>query len=187
MSRLKEQFGTTISTLETEVEQLAVADETESVWNLRGRENIISQMRRMITKAQETIYLVAWEQVLDEIKQELEDATERGVHIVIISCGTFDINVSAYYQHTFEEEIGRTDDSSVDLVIDSNEVLVGETLPDDTCQAAWARNAGLVSVSEEYIRHEVYLHKIIARLGEGAIETLREALAEGLLEVPYKY
>ncbi len=84
----------------------------------------------------------------------------------------FDISL---YRHAFEEHIVCAGDNSINLVVDGVEVLVGETLPPDACQAAWSRNPGLILITEEYIRHEIYLHKIVERLEEtAAVSTLAE-------------
>jgi hypothetical protein len=65
------------------------------------------------------------------------------------------------------------------------EVLVGQLEPAETCQAAWSHSPALILVTEEYIRHEVYLHKIIARFGPTMAAELKVALMEGLQEVPH--
>ena len=75
-------------------------------------------------------------------------------------------------------------DSSIGLVIDGAEVLVGETLPTDACRAAWSRSAGLVRVAEEQVRQSPS-RVIIERLGEPAPARLREALPARLQEVPH--
>ncbi len=64
-------------------------------------------------------------------------------------------------------------------------MLVGATLPPDSCQAFWSHNTGLVFITEEYIRHEVYLHKIIEQFGEAEAKALKQALTAGLQEIPY--
>ncbi|MFQ5859493.1 MAG: TrmB family transcriptional regulator [Anaerolineae bacterium] len=185
LTRLKGQFDDTLSTLKAEIESLATAGRPESIWNLRGRAPILSRARAMIARAQKSAYLVAWAQTIREVQAELETAAGRGVRTVAISCGEIELAVGSHYRHAFEEDVVRVDDSSINLVVDGAEVLVGETLPAGECQAAWSRNAGLVFITEEYIRHEVYLHKIIEQLGEEGAAGLREAFAEGLEEVPY--
>jgi sugar-specific transcriptional regulator TrmB len=185
LSQLKGQFDETLSTLETEIDNLTVAGQPESIWNLQGQASILNRARAMIARAQSSVSLAAWAQTIRALQAGLEAAAARGVRIVIISCGEIELAVGAHYCHAFEEHIGRADDNSINLVVDGVEVLVGETEPAVECRAAWSRNAGLVLVTEEYIRHEVYLHKIIERLGEALRDQLREALAEGLREVPY--
>jgi sugar-specific transcriptional regulator TrmB len=186
LARLQEQFDDTPSSLEAEIEHLSSASQPESIWNLHGRGPILSRARAMIAGARESAYLATWDQTLHELQAELETAVERGVRVVIISCGGTELAVGLYYRHAFEEHICRSGDSSINLAIDGTEALVGETSPVAECRAAWSRNTGLVLVTEEYIRHEVYLHKIIERLGETQAAELREAFVEGLSQVPYQ-
>ncbi len=185
LPRLQEQFDGALSTLEAELDKLSTAQMTESIWNLRGREDILRRARTMIANAQECIHLVGWSETLGELRAELEAAARRGVQVVIISCGESDLAVGRHYHHAFEKDLVQGCDSSLDVVADGMEVLVGETLPAETCQAAWSHSSALVLVTEEYIRHEVYLHKIIERFGETMTAELRKALAEGLREVPH--
>lgn len=187
LSQLKRQFNDALSTLEAETENLATVGRPESIWSLQGRAVILGRARAMIDRAQQSIYLAAWTQTIREVQRELEAAHDRGLRVIVISCGETELAVSLHYRHAFEEHICRAGDSSINLVIDSVEALVGETLPVDECRAAWSRNTGLVLITEEYIRHEVYLHKIIERLGEAEAAKLREALVEGLREVPYQF
>lgn len=185
LARLQEQFDGALSTLDDELSKIATAQVTESIWNLRGREDILRRARSMIAKAQERIYAVGWGEVLNELQPELEAAARRGVRIIIISCGESDLAVGNRYRHAFEQDLVQSCDSSLNLLVDGMEVLVGETQPAETCEAAWSHSPALIHITEEYIRHEVYLHKIIARFGETRGAELREALAEGLCEVPH--
>ena len=118
-------------------------------------------------------------------RPELEVAARRGLRIVVISCGESDLRVGKHYHHAFEKDLVQGCDSSLNVVVDSMEVLVGQTQPPETCEASWSHSAALILITEEYIRHEVYLHKIIERFGETMTAELREALAEGLREVPH--
>ncbi len=182
---LQEQFDGALARLDDELSQLPAAEASDNIWNLRGRQDILQRARSMIENAEESIYLVGWGETLKELKPELEAADQRGRRIVIISCGESHLAVGKQYQHAFEKEIVQGCDSSLNLVIDGMEVLVGETQPAENCQAAWSRSPALIQITEEYIRHEVYIHKIIARFGEKLAGELRQALAEGLREVPH--
>lgn len=186
LSHLGQEFDNTLASLKASVEDIPSAVQSDSIWTLRSRETILAKMREMISKAQQTVYLVGWTQAVEQVKDVLETVTVRGVRTIAITCGQeFELSVTMHYRHAFEQDICRVDDNSINLVIDGSEVLVGETLPADTCQAGWSRNAGLILATEEYIRHEVYLHKIINRLGQTQEAALREAFAEGLAEIPY--
>lgn len=185
VTHLQEQFDGTLSTLEAELRKVSTARATESMWNLRGRGDILRRARTMISHAQESIYLVGWGETLQELQPELEAASHQGIRIVVISCGESRLKVGKHYQHAFEAELVQQCDTSLNVVVDGLEALVGQTEPAETCQAAWSHSPALVLVTEEYIRHEVYLHKIIERFGPTMAAKLKDALAEGLREVPH--
>ena len=186
-SQLKETFNGNLSTLETEIEQLTTQEQPEVLWNVRGREAILTRARGMIRQAERSIYLVAWAETLTTLKEELETADQRNVRIIIISCGEIDPLPGIHYCHAFEEDIVQTGSESINMVVDSQAVLTGEIAAGDDCIAVWSRNRGLIFTTEEYIRHEVYLHKIIERFTETEAKTLQTALTAGLKEIPYAW
>ena len=103
----------------------------------------------------------------------------------MISCGEGAPPIGKHYHHAFEAELVEQCDTSLNVVVDGKEALVGQTEPAETCQAAWSHSPALILITEEYIRHEVYLHKIIERFGPSRAAELKAALAEGLREVPH--
>ena len=167
------------------LKRVATAGRTKSLWNLYGRESIMKRARSMIARAENAVYLVAWAETLQSLRADLAAAVARGVRLIIISCGDTEAMPGIHYCHAFESEIVRVEADPINLVVDGREVLAGETHPADNCYAFWSHNTNLVQVTEEYIRHEVYLHKIIERLGVTDAETLQNALADGLAEIPY--
>jgi sugar-specific transcriptional regulator TrmB len=185
LAHLREQFNGTLSTLDTELGKVKTAPTAESIWNLRGREDILRRAKTMVSRAQESIYLVGWGDSLRQLQPELEAAVRRGIRIVMISCGEGAPSIGKHYHHAFEAELVQQCDTSLNVVVDSMEVLVGQIEPSETCQAAWSHSAALILITEEYIRHEVYLHKIIERFGSSLSAELKDALAEGLREVPH--
>lgn len=182
---LKEQFNDRLSILEVEIERLETMGRSENLWNLRGQESILNRARSMIARAQKSVYLVAWAETLQLLKIDLETAVNQNRRVVIISCGNTEAMPGIHYCHAFEDEIVQIESGSINLVVDGQEVLVGATSPADSCQAFWSHNTDLINITEEYIRHEVYVHKIIEQFGESEAEALQSALADGLKEIPY--
>jgi len=184
LAQLQEQFDGALSILDKELSQIETNQENESTWNLRGRDSILQRARTMIARSQESVYVVGWGETLENLKPALEEACQRGVRAVIISCGDFDFSGGRLYRHAFEAELVSQCDTTINLVVDGMEVLIGSTQPADTCEAAWSHNQALIQITEEYIRHEVYLQKIVERFGSTHKNLLREALIEGSGEVP---
>ncbi len=186
LAQLREDFDSSLSALDSELTQLPDTQLAENIWNLRGREDILRRAQSMITKAQQSVYIVGWGEPLRALQRELEAASTRRIRVVLITCGEYKLAMAKHYHHAFEKELVQEKcENSLNVVVDSAEVLIGKTSPAETCQAAWSRSAALVFITEEYIRHEVYIHKIVERFGEALHEGLRAALLEGLQEVPY--
>lgn len=183
---LEEQFTDKLSILEVEIERLETMGRSENLWNLRGQDSIMNRARSMIARAEKSVYLVAWAEILQSLRADLETAVNQDLRVVIVSCGDTETMPGLHYCHAFEEEIVQIEVGSINLVVDGQEVLVGATSPPNSCQAFWSHNTDLINITEEYIRHEVYLHKIIERFGESEVEALKSALADGLQEVPYE-
>ena len=86
LAHFQEQFDGALSTLGAELKQIR-PQATESIWNLRGRDDILRRARAMVAQAQDLIYLVGWRDTLRTLQPELEAAARRGIRIVVISCG----------------------------------------------------------------------------------------------------
>jgi sugar-specific transcriptional regulator TrmB len=186
LARLRTEFDDSLKSLEDEIANLSARATLESIWTIQGRDNILAKARVMIKEAKESVYLAAWDYVIQRMQAELEEASARGIRVIVVSCGELNLAVGTLYRHHFQEQLCPEDDSSIDLVIDGREILVGEALLGDAGQAAWTRNAGLVMVAEEYIRHEVYIQKLIERLGPGVLDQVQAAFVEGLAEIPHR-
>ncbi len=55
------------------------------IWNIEGRENILSKAEYMIFDAEQSIVLSGWTEDLLLLRVALEDAVSRGVEIIITS------------------------------------------------------------------------------------------------------
>lgn len=186
LSQLQDKFDSTLSILDKELPLLENDNPMESTWNLRGLDAILERVRLMISRAQECVYLVGWADTLLAIQPELEVCANKGIRIVVISCGDFSMDGISQYRHAFESALVDSCDNSLNVVVDGKEVLIGSVSPVETCEAAWSRNSALIQITEEYIRHEVYLHKIIERFSLSQAGPLRIALSSGLREIPHR-
>ncbi len=184
-NRMRGNFDHTLESLESEIQQITSGNPPEGIWNLHCQEAILNKAREMVRNARHSIYLVAWAQIIERLRPDLEATEGRGVRIIVISCGEIRATPGIHYRHSFEAHVVCQDDSSINLVVDQAEALLGETAPADQCRAAWTRNTGIVRITEEYIRHEVYLHKIIEGLEGREDAMLGKAFADGLREVPH--
>ena len=62
------------------------------------------------------------------------------------------------------------------MVADSRECLMG-TITDGGVQGARSRNPGFVMLAEDYIKHDVYIMKIVERFGDALTRRFGEGYA----------
>ena len=60
------------------------------------------------------------------------------------------------------------------LVVDGREVLIGELLTENQARASWTGSPLFVFVAEHHLRTDFYLPRVLALLGDQALDLIRE-------------
>jgi hypothetical protein len=60
------------------------------------------------------------------------------------------------------------------LVVDGQEVLIGELLTQNQARASWTTSPLFVFVAEHHLRTDLYLPRVLAMLGDRALELIQE-------------
>ena len=96
------------------------------IWNIEGRENILSKAEYMIFDAEQSIVLSGWTEDLLLLRVALEDAVSRGVEIIITSYGKFKISgVAHIYEHEWQD-VRKISVKDLTPVIDRSSTLTGK-------------------------------------------------------------
>jgi hypothetical protein len=51
-------------------------------------------------------------------------------------------------------------------VVDGFQALLGTFSEDKPAEGAWSENQGFVNLAEDYIKHDIYVMKIVRRFGQ---------------------
>ncbi|HHJ53306.1 MAG TPA: TrmB family transcriptional regulator, partial [Caldithrix abyssi] len=80
LKRFKENFLQTVDDLHPRLEQLYVQDVRAAnyIWNLSGRSAIMRKVCDFVKEAKEQLYLSVWDEELDGLTGELQQAHKRG-------------------------------------------------------------------------------------------------------------
>ncbi|MCT4596987.1 MAG: TrmB family transcriptional regulator [Vallitalea sp.] len=106
--------------------------------------NVVNKIKNMILQSKMRLYFCADNKILDYFYDELKDACNRDIKVVILSPNSLDFNHHKYYK-SFNYE-------SIKLIVDTEEVITG-TLN----QALYSRNKTLVKLIREAIINEIEL------------------------------
>jgi hypothetical protein len=60
------------------------------------------------------------------------------------------------------------------LVVDRQEVLIGEWLSETQARASWTSSPLLVFIAEHHLRTDLYLPQVLSLLGDRALDIIQE-------------
>jgi sugar-specific transcriptional regulator TrmB len=163
------------SSLKDELAVLASAPDLEYVWNIEGQENIMAKAKEMIGQSEAQIYLALLPTTFPALQTALEEAIERGVRVVIYTTSDLDLQgAQVVVAPLSEEALSQAGELGLILVIDGEEVLIGEWVSATQARASWTSSPLLVFVAEHHLRTDLYLPRILALLGDRALEVIQE-------------
>ncbi|MCX7681776.1 MAG: TrmB family transcriptional regulator [Anaerolineae bacterium] len=164
-----------VNVLKDALAHLAAVPNPEYVWNIEGYDNILAKAEEMIRQAQKIIYLSLMPEAFVELAPALRAALARGVRVVMYTAGDLELpGAQVIATLPSEEAASRVERLGLILVIDEQEVLIGECLAGFQARASWTGNPLFVFIAEHHLRTDPYLPQILACLGQRAAEIIRE-------------
>jgi len=175
LDRLHREHEELVASLKEDLTALSTAPDLEYVWNIEGHENIMAKAREMIGQAKSRVHLALLPDAFPPLRLALEEAIRRGVRVVIYTTSELDLpGGRVVIAHVSEETLGQARGLGLVLVVDGEEVLVGEWLTATRARASWTRSPLLVFIAEHHLRTDLYLPQILALLGERALDIIQE-------------
>lgn len=185
LDQLQRENNLLIDNVRDELAHLGPVPDLEYVWNIEGLDNILGRAMEMIAQAQKHIYVALLPVTFEFLRTSLVKAAERGLRVVVYTTDDLDLpGGQVAVAHVSEETLSQASGLGLILVIDSEEVLIGERLAGAEARASWTGSSLLVFIAEHHLRTDLYLPQILARLGDEALEIIqpddRELFARAL-------
>lgn len=176
LEKLRREHEELIASLKEDLATLATAAELyEYVWSLKGHETILAKAREMLARARERVYLALLPETCEELRTDLANAGARGVQVVLYSPQALDLpGVQAVCTPIQSGSLPHAKTLGLILVVDGEEALIAEDLGSPEARASWTSSPLLVFIAEHHLRTDLYLPRILAILGEKALEVIRE-------------
>jgi len=175
LDQLHREHEELINSLKGDLTTLTSASDLDYVWNIEGHENIMAKAMTMIGQAKSRIYLALLPITFPTLQSALEGAIQRGVRVVVYTTSHVDLpGGRVVVAHVSEETLGQARGLGLILVVDGEEVLIGEWLTATHARASWTSIPLLVFIAEHHLRTDLYLPQILALLGDRALEVIQE-------------
>ncbi len=146
------------------------SDEDGKLWNFRGRKEALAYAAELIASAQYELMLVMTDADVEELRDLLAGAYERGVKLGTLLTGQNDFDLGQVVRHPPREtELHRMQETLV-VVADEKEFLIasGHT----TASATVTTNANMVLIARQFIWMELFAQRIFSRLGADLLALL---------------
>ncbi len=160
------QMEQTLAGLEKEGRKLKQESRVSYIWNLKGYREIADKARQIIAYARHEILISLWQEELVQLAPALRAKRDEGIRIGLVHFGRLDpaLAVGTCFSHPiadtlFQEKGGR----GLTLVVDSLEAMMVTIFDAGEAEGAWSRNRGYVTLAEDYVKHDIYIMKIVDR------------------------
>jgi sugar-specific transcriptional regulator TrmB len=164
-----------ITALRDDLEGMGKTSDLEYVWNIDGYDNVMAKAHEMVSRAEDSVYMAVLPSTFPSLRPVLDEAVARGVRLVVYSSRSLDLSGGRMVIASMSEEhLKSAEGLGLVLVVDGDEVLVGERLTKGQARSSWTRSPLFVLIAEHHLRTDLYLPRILDMLGDRAEEVIHE-------------
>lgn len=152
-----------IASLRTELSNLRTPMGIPYVSSIVEYEYLMDRVQRMIKNASVTILLSVCKEEFEILEDIIRNALKRDAKVAIVHFGSPGRKIGQIYPHPDKYTTYKTKGRGIAVVVDSTEALTGTILKFNIAEGIWSMNKGFVTFVEEYIKHDIYMMKIMRR------------------------
>lgn len=162
INRYKNITENTLESLRIKLYNYKIIKGFFNVWNISDYNYFIDKSKKIINKSSKEVLISIWKEEFTLLEDTLKRTLEKGINLAIVHFGYTTFKLKNLYLHPTQETIHKSKHSrSITIVIDKNEMLTGIVLPNNKFEGVWTMNRGLVVMAEDYIKHDIYMIKIL--------------------------
>jgi HTH-type transcriptional regulator, sugar sensing transcriptional regulator len=164
VSQYRNRIDETLTDLQKGLHQFRHDRSLSYIWNILDYDTLMEKARHLLRKAKRQVLLSIWQEEMHHLHDELQQAKKRGVKTASIHFGEHTMAVGQTYRHPIEDTLYAEKGGRI-LVIaaDCAEALVGKVAAGGKVEGAASLNTGFVTMAEDYIKHDIYIMKIVQR------------------------
>lgn len=147
-------------------------DDISYIWNIKDYNYLINKAISLITNAKKTLLVSIWKDEIKLLEKYLSVFSSKADNkLSIVHFGEPELNIGQIFQHPIEDTLYSEKGGRVLVIVaDSKEVLMGTIYHDNKVDGVFSRNKGFVMIAEDYLKHDVYIMKIVRRFDNELIK-----------------
>jgi sugar-specific transcriptional regulator TrmB len=171
----RKKIESTLDDLQSNLSNISKENDISYIWDIHDYEYLLEKALRMVEGAEENLLISGWDEELAVLEERLISRKNKNVKIAIVHFGEVNINVGMIYQHPIEDTIyNEKGGRGLVVIADMKEALMGTIFPDYKVEGAWSVNRGFVTLAEDYVKHDIYIMKIVNRFDDLLIDRFGE-------------
>lgn len=160
----KSYFDETFEDLKENLPGIKKSEGVSFIWNIYEYDYLMDKAKRMINGAEKEVMLSVWREEFEILENVLKGAESKGVQVAIVHFGIPEKQIGQLFQHPIEDTIyDEKGGRGFTLVCDGKTALVATVSKHLEVEGAWSRNLGFITLAEDYIKHDIYIMKIVKR------------------------
>jgi sugar-specific transcriptional regulator TrmB len=172
IDRYRTRVTRALDGLRDELEAIGVDEPVGYIWNVQGRAPLLERTMHLLARAERTVLLSGWDEELTDLAPAIAAAHHRKVRVAVIDYGDLPLEAAAVYPHPIKDTIhGEKGGRGLTLCVDSRVALLGLVQDDGGAHGAWSRNRAFVAAAEDYLKHDIYVQKIVGRFHDLLVRT----------------
>lgn len=172
VSAYKTKMDNTLSILQDRLNCISSEKDVSYIWNITDYDYLLEKGKKIIDEASNSLLVSIWPEEYRLLLPNLEKSIKGGVNAAIIYFGKAANPIGRLYEHPISDTIySEKGGRGLVIVADSQEVLFGRIDDSMAVQGANSMNEGFVAMAEDYIKHDIYIMKIVSRFSPQLIET----------------
>lgn len=140
------------------------------LWQIQGYENLMDKARELIDKAKKKILISFWYDDGINVQTQLQNAENRGVEIVTNQMSQKIIPIGTVFKHVRLPRVEKSHLSEFILVVDNLYCMFVVKNQNQKNEGYYTSNEGIIRIIESYVRHDIYVNKIICDFEEAVME-----------------
>jgi sugar-specific transcriptional regulator TrmB len=171
IERFRNGIETNLKALREDLSGLIGKTSVSYIWNILDHGYLMEKAHRTILDAQDSLLVSTWKEELASLEVFFRRAEEKGVKIAMVHFGVPAVRIGQVYPHPIEETIyGEKGGRGLVIVADSKTALMATIHGNQQVEGAWSINRGFVTLAEDYIKHDIYIMKVVKRFNRQLIE-----------------
>ncbi len=159
-----------LKALQDDLSSLSKETTVSYIWNILDNEYLMEKAHRTILDSKKTLLVSIWKEELELLEPFFRRAASKGVQVAMVHFGIPSVRVGQVYPHPIEETLYKEKGGrGLVIVSDSETALMATIHKDKGVEGAWSSNRGFVTLAEDYIKHDVYVMKVVKRFNSELI------------------